>query len=60
MKVWKTGSIKFDFTETRVNKEFQRTVNEMCFMKKNTFILPYFHSSILVFDISKFFIRMIL
>jgi len=43
--------------EMRMDKGFQLTVNEMCFVEKITFILSYFHSSILVFDISKFFIR---
>jgi hypothetical protein len=44
MEVWKKGSEKCNYAETRMNKGFQPTVNEMCFVKK---ILPYFHISML-------------
>jgi hypothetical protein len=55
MEVWKNGSMEVKYTGTLVNKGLQPTVNEMCFIK-NTFIIPYFHSSILATDLSKFFI----
>jgi hypothetical protein len=44
MEEWKNGNIEVTYAETAVNKGFQETVNEMCFIKNK---LSHFHTSIL-------------
>ena len=45
MEDWKSGSLEVKYSETFVDKGFQPTVNEMCFVKKIS-ILPFFHSCV--------------
>ena len=45
--------MEMKYGETPMNKRFQLTVNEMCFMKKyfHSSILPFFHTCVCIFFI---------
>lgn len=56
MEVWENGNLISLSSEIRMDRGFQRTVNEMYLFEKNISTPPYFHTPILSFRFSKFFL----